>query len=1037
MKIERVQIDGFGELSDFPVGPFDGLLTVIHGPNEAGKSTLLEFIRTVLFGFPLRGRAQYYAPIKGGRHGGGLRVIDDRNVRYIVERTETARGEVLAVRSDDGDQLGDAVLAKLLGQASRGMFESVFAFGIEELQNVRSLSDSEVSGRIYSAGMGAGRLPGALRVIVSEREKLFKPRGPSQTIAKLLKELQTVESSLDGVRGNAADYAGLATRREDIVRELEEADNAIAELSARRNLIDRLLRAWPDWVAAYELEQRLSDIPKVDGFSENAAERLDNAEARLREAEEALDSLRTQATDAERKVNAPVADETMLVDGDLVEKIRRGRTKFDSATNDLPRVRAQLTQMGQALDQSLGELGAGWDVERLEQFDTSVEVRAALEDWRETLPRLEQKESATAQEVNRIERELREATKLVKEAAEALDETVRPELEAATIGSKRAALREARSRLADYRLATQRQEDLEYQLGQSLSVRPGAPVDRGTLKLALAGVSGIACIVGGLVLGGNAVLFGVVVGLALMAGGAYLYLEARRQMSPADRLSPLRDRLEEATETANQKRDSLLQSARTLTSGFPDAAALDSAEAELDRAVAMLAAWDEARERFTRAQETEARVRERSEEAKTTAEEVRGELEEAQNSWRRWLVERQLTETLKPAVAVDVLSRVETAKLLARQVRELSERVQDIENAVTEYAELVSPLAARYGLELRAGDSSSIALAAERLIERFDAARSAVSNRAQATELAEQVQRQVESQEKRAARIADELSALLKSGGAPDAETFRRTAAAQAERQEIERALRGHEGGLLRFSGPGQQLADFKGSLSSTNLQFLEEEGGRVSSDLAAEEERRTELLDERGRVGVQIEQLANDETASELRTSRGVLLEQLTSLATEWSTLAMAEEILLRARARYEAERQPHVIRHAQEFFSTVTGGRYEKLISPLGSQTIEAVQGDGTRKSPALLSRGTREQLYLALRLGLIRQFAEQATSLPVIVDEVFVNFDPERGRRAAQAFVKLAESNQVLVFTCHPSVVELFTAAHPQTQVIDLKE
>lgn len=1037
MKIERVQIDGFGELSDFPVGPLGGLLTVIHGPNEAGKSTLLEFIRTVLFGFPPRNRAQFYAPTKGGRHGGSLHVIDDRNVGYLVERTETARGEVLAIRSDDGEQQGDSALARLLGQASREMFKSVFAFGIQELQDIGSLSDSEVSGRIYSAGMGAARLPDALRAIGSEREKLFKPGGSNQFIAKLLRELQTVEANLAVVRGSAAEYASLVARREDIVRELEKADSVIVELSARRNLIDRLLRAWPEWVAACELEQRLNDIPKIDDFPENASERLDSAETSLREAEEALDSLRAEATDAETKADAPIADETMLVDANLVEKIRRGRAKFDSAMDDLPGVQAELAQAEQKVETSLRELGTGWDVERLEEFDTSVEVRAELEEWREKLPRLDQKKSTADREMNRTERELRDATELVKEAAEAFGETPRPELGAAAIGSRRKALRETRTRFADYRLAVQRQEDLQYQLDQSLSRQRAAPAGSGTLRWALVGASAIACVATGLVLGGSALLFGIAVGLALIIAAAYLYLENRRQMSPTDRSSPLGDRLEQATETAGRNREGLLQSAAILTSAFPDSAALDSIEAELDQAVTILATWDAARARLAAAQEAETRSRKKADEAETIAEEARTELQGAQDSWRQWLAERDLTQTLKPAVAIDILTRAETAKLLAGQARDLSRRVQDIENGITQYNELVAPLATKHGLPIGAGESSSVALTAERLIERFDAARSAMSVRAQARELAERIQGQLKSQEKRAADMRDKISDLLKSGGAQDPETFRRTAAAQEERQKIGAELRQHEGGLLRLSGPGRQLEDFKARLSSANLQYLEEERERVDSSLSELEDRRTEFLSERGGVDVQIEHLAGDETASELRTHRAVLLERLKGAAAEWSILAIAEEILVSARAKYEEERQPRVLKQAEEFFRTVTGGRYEKLNSPLGSQTIEAVQADGTRKSPALLSRGTREQLYLALRLGLIRQFAEQATPLPVIVDEVFVNFDPERGRRVAEAFIRLAESNQVLVFTCHPSVVELFTAAHPGTQVIDLHE
>jgi uncharacterized protein YhaN len=85
--------------------------------------------------------------------------------------------------------------------------------------------------------------------------------------------------------------------------------------------------------------------------------------------------------------------------------------------------------------------------------------------------------------------------------------------------------------------------------------------------------------------------------------------------------------------------------------------------------------------------------------------------------------------------------------------------------------------------------------------------------------------------------------------------------------------------------------------------------------------------------------------------------------------------------------------------------------------------------------LSRGTREQLYLSLRFGLIREFGERTERLPVVVDEVLVNFDPKRAGRAARAFAELANTNQVLVFTCQPETVALFTDVASETQVIQI--
>jgi uncharacterized protein YhaN len=202
-------------------------------------------------------------------------------------------------------------------------------------------------------------------------------------------------------------------------------------------------------------------------------------------------------------------------------------------------------------------------------------------------------------------------------------------------------------------------------------------------------------------------------------------------------------------------------------------------------------------------------------------------------------------------------------------------------------------------------------------------------------------------------------------------------------------------------------------------------------------EVRRGDLQTELGSVTAELKRLDSDEQASRLRAEKAVLVEQLSETARRWATLTVARTLLDKAQRKYEEERQPDVLRNAQEFFSTVTGGRYDRLISPLGSQVITAVAPDGSSKATNQLSRGTEDQLYLALRFGLIRAFGARSAHLPVIVDDILVNFDPERAQRAAAAFVELAQTNQVLVFTCHPETVDHFRNASKALHVIDLSE
>src|SRR6185369_13752395 len=123
MKIRGWSIDGFGVFHDSSVAGLPDGLTVLHGANEAGKSTLLEFLRRVLFGVPESSNGAAYPPVRGGRHRGRLVVGDDRG-EVIVERELDQRHPPL-LRRPDGSGLEPSMLSRLLGGADERLFRSV------------------------------------------------------------------------------------------------------------------------------------------------------------------------------------------------------------------------------------------------------------------------------------------------------------------------------------------------------------------------------------------------------------------------------------------------------------------------------------------------------------------------------------------------------------------------------------------------------------------------------------------------------------------------------------------------------------------------------------------------------------------------------------------------------------------------------------------------------------------------------------------------------------------------------------------------
>jgi hypothetical protein len=89
--------------------------------------------------------------------------------------------------------------------------------------------------------------------------------------------------------------------------------------------------------------------------------------------------------------------------------------------------------------------------------------------------------------------------------------------------------------------------------------------------------------------------------------------------------------------------------------------------------------------------------------------------------------------------------------------------------------------------------------------------------------------------------------------------------------------------------------------------------------------------------------------------------------------------------------------------------------------------------------LSDGTREQLFLALRLAAIERHVATAEAVPVLFDDVLLESDDERAQRILAALAELATQTQVLVLTHHRHLVEIARATLPKRRldVIELRE
>ena len=270
---------------------------------------------------------------------------------------------------------------------------------------------------------------------------------------------------------------------------------------------------------------------------------------------------------------------------------------------------------------------------------------------------------------------------------------------------------------------------------------------------------------------------------------------------------------------------------------------------------------------------------------------------------------------------------------------------------------------------------------------------------------------------------------------AADEEQFRSRAEIVEERGQLNTTIENCTKSLERIAGLGEALSQFMHELADTTPEKLAEAKRLAEEQLHEDEEYLEQTQRDWGSIKQQIEELEKEKEASALRLHLNILQENLKIKAREWSTLTIALLLLKEARNKYERERKPDVVLEGQRFFSTFTGGRYPRLISPPGESQIDVEDRVGQRKNLTQLSRGTAEQLYLALRFGLIKEFSRRSEPLPIIMDDILVNFDPQRAEKACSAIGELAEKNQVILFTCHPETVELLSAQVPKCRVVKL--
>jgi len=1053
MIIERIEIDRFGALGDVVVEPLGPGIEVLHGTNETGKTSLLEFVRGVFFGFgslfrrgvldphlPWGGRLVARAGVDGRRI-----VIERRHEGPHLQRLSRASYEQekdlpvadhLTVADADGRSKAALFLQDYMGEIDERTFTAVMAFGLDELHELRTLDAEGCGSRLYELASGLDRSKVAL-VLTNLREAIERldSADPEVSPIEALRQRRSAALARIAAMNAPAIVAG------GLGIELAGIDAEIAELQAVAEQARR----------AEDTIRTLLPLEPLHHQHRRAADALASIEAMpLIHAD--LDAWHLASKDRDRlerlsrkkkRVRSRLARELKSLPVDpLIWKRRAAVTalcdeqpRLERLVSDATRAETAARQAARRFGEQLGVAGLARLVgnDRLAVRSPDALADAALPPGLTRSFALLKKRS---RELFAAHRGVTEARQSLADAKGVLDAT-RGSIASAGAqvgGSIAAAIEEASGRASIYRnrlAAAEQLADVDKSLAR-LDREVTANLENQLLPVGLLIALGTIFALGaGLLLSGlllpatvTGSLAYAMAALGLAGTGLASVATWSLDRAASGRLEASRQQHEmvekQRAELLSQcgLLDKKIEAGRLAFERLPG-----DTTAGLDRRAALALAEVERLAALAAREGSMHLLADRVTTARQALKQAKSLRVGAVGRWRRSLEQRGLPPTTTRAevrqiarhrhalVSLDEDRRVasEEARIRAEDVAAFGHR---IEQMMIEFEMLPEgqPLEQLQQLRERVERASHAHALRGRLTRRLLKAREFHRAAIRRVKLAEQRVREI------IARwgVDDEKAFLALVDRRPLAEAARRELqAAEAAWLEARRRI--------------PEIAEFDRWLAESRVVSLEQRLAEAhlvtieaDASVARGRERRTA-------AAARVEAAARDHSTEGVQLELAEIEQDLEGHLLRRRQLEKAAVLLEETRATFARDYQPAVLREASRWLARLTDGHYRSITTSIHEARLEVHDAEDVAWNPDRLSRGTREQVFLALRLALVRDLERHGVHLPVVIDDALVNFDDTRALAAARVLVEFVadqpRERQMLVLTCHAHVATIF--------------
>lgn len=1151
MRLRRLEIENYGLFSgvDFD---FDDGFQLIFGANEAGKSTLLQAIREVLFGFPTR------SPYAFASHAGemaataSLDMNDGTKVRY--RRRKGRKNEVVGKTKPTGRDLDAAALSRLMGGANLELYEQVFGFSLAELASgERSLQQANLNEALYGGGLGGlanfQKVQGDLK---DESDGLFTARGTTKTINRLLKTIKTTSTEQRKATIKPTDYKKRVAICDELRVQVKQSRVSLDDLQTRDTHLQRIANALNPWVQLQAARKDLAALEVPAGFPPDAADQLARQKTRREELTDELAIFEQDLRDKREELAQIELRPEVVAAEDQIRSLTQQLGEIAGFRRDVPVREAESTAIKSQVLTRLRELNPEWDHSHLERFRTSLDQRQSVdrldEEWGkltrrraeltarqpgleddvsryrvqlaelqdteapERLEAIVEAEAGYRANLSSLDQLQEEADRLTREAGKSTDRLNGPlqtqldfsehlpvPLEASVVefqhrwDDAKEAVRLAKDAVDQAgRELRERQQELD-QLAAKESVpdrqqlleqrdrrdkgwdiirrkyvdaeRVGddevtawtgsdaaSPADeyeqavkkadavaderqdkaqsaaehdqltRSVARLAerveeakskLADSESAADAV-------QAEWTGLWDSCPFQPLTPHAMLQWLRQY---DELEKKQERLAGVVQEQNRVEAEIGSFETQLRSEFPEST--DSTKQLLTRArKAVKTAHDNETKRQTYEDELKKNEKER-ERLKKEGGKLADQEADWQDRWQAVLAEFGFPTSWDVGVATKILSGLSEARSEYDSTRSLDDRVSAMAVGIQNFEQAVAALCQTLASDLVDRPPE---FAVEQLGQRLETARQSRQTHARLTGEIEKLAKRVETKESQLEDARTNIRRLFTAANVESEAEFQQLAAAARRKGELDQIVSDSER-ELNIHRSTEPEDDFQAELEKADADTISVERRRLEEEIRTAKAAYEALLEKKALADKVRTDMESASEAAGLAMDLESARSELATAVDRWAPLVLAQALMKRAIDKFEREHQPAMLGEVERLFRQLTLERYAGIERKLDEHgTLVVVEQNGSRKEPMALSTGTREQLYLAIRLAYITHYCRDAEPLPIVMDDVLVNFDDDRAVQTLKVLQEIAANVQILFLTCHQHVVQLLQRIRP---------